>query len=446
MYKKLMGDFVLEYINKNNGTYASPMEVMDTLAPVVKMLYRYPDATPEEMVEAVLSDNIEVLNQFMISNPVLPGYIMGVNANDIDVQLTGGYKEGNIIMPENALFDLASITKFYTQIVAYNLMNEGAFSFEDSISDLDPRFKNLKNVTVGDIVRFGVAFNTPGRIDDKENKKAAKECLFNATIKEKDGIQVPIGTYDYNDVGMMVLKEVMEKVTGKSYDELVKQYITSKLGLKDTHLIVPDTKLDLITGTPNAQYGLPNDKKAVVLGGYSGHAGMFSTSSDLKTLGKAATSILLPKKYVSHLWKRGLKSNRGLMGNTYIPMENGVVDTLVDRLAKKTSFTVQGSTRGFLTAGYDHASTILLNPASISYERAQEVLGSGSKDISKYTINRGFGEMHCTLIDPRKIIPIDNVNPLLSANARLTIRLMFLKKVFEKEHYKEEIKVKKRVE
>lgn len=54
-------------------------------------------------------------------------------------------------MSDDALFDLASITKFYTQVVLYNLINEGYFSFDDKIKELDPRFINLGNVTIRDI-------------------------------------------------------------------------------------------------------------------------------------------------------------------------------------------------------------------------------------------------------------------------------------------------------
>ncbi len=45
--------------------------------------------------------------------------------------------------------------------------------------------------------------------------------------------------YNYNDMGLMLMKEVMEKVTGKKYNELFEEYIIKPYGLYETHLIVP---------------------------------------------------------------------------------------------------------------------------------------------------------------------------------------------------------------
>ena len=244
---------------------------------------------------------------------------------------------------------------------------------------------------------------------------------------------------------MMILKEVMEKVTGRTFKDLVNHYIIVKLGVPNTHLVVPNFKTDLITGTPNAQYGLPNDKTAVILGGYSGHAGMFSTSKDLITAGKGATSILLPEDKIHYLWTQGLKLNRGYMGNTYVPLGGGLKDTLVDVYSLRRSFAVQGSTRGQLNAGVDHASTILLNPSSMSYEQAEELLGKNPRTVQKYFAMKDGKQIECKLIDPRTIVPIDNVSPITTANAKLTLKLMFLKYIFQKENYEKEVKVKRRV-
>lgn len=92
--------------------------------------------------------------------------------------------------------------------------------------------------------------------------------------------------YNYNDMGLMLMKEVMEKVTGKKYNELFEEYIIKPYGLYETHLIVPEEKIHLVIGTPNMD-GSVNDLKANVLGGYSGHAGVRVTSDDLIKLGQA---------------------------------------------------------------------------------------------------------------------------------------------------------------
>ena len=76
-------------------------------------------------------DNINQLEDIRNKYPI-PGYTVGVNVENINVKMYGGGLDFNgRKMPDNALFDLASITKFYTQIIAYNLIKEGYFSFSD---------------------------------------------------------------------------------------------------------------------------------------------------------------------------------------------------------------------------------------------------------------------------------------------------------------------------
>ena len=70
-------------------------------------------------------------------------------------------------------------------------------------------------------------------------------CLYSVNV-------IDIGEYNYNDIGMEIIKEVMEKVTNKSYNDLLKEYIIEKLSLKDTFLVVPNSDLGRVTATPNA--------------------------------------------------------------------------------------------------------------------------------------------------------------------------------------------------
>lgn len=58
----------------------------------------------------------------------------------------------------------------------------------------------------------------------------AKDKLFNMKV-------VSTGKYNYNDMGLMLMKEVMENVTGETYDALVDKYLIKSLNLKDTHFM-----------------------------------------------------------------------------------------------------------------------------------------------------------------------------------------------------------------
>lgn len=442
---RIMTDFINEYMF--SGTYASKEELEEVLLPVLKTVKENPDYDKKEWIDLLLEENVDNISKFMRKNSLVPGYTIGVNVGNTDIKLYGGTMDGERLMPENALFDIASMTKLYTQIIAYNLISEGAMNYCNKVFELDSRFSNLGDLRISDIMMFGAPLETKGGIKEKKTVEEAHECLYSASVKKIDqkGNKLFIGQYEYNDIGMMILKEVMENVTGESYETLVQRYITDKLNLSDTHIIVPENKIHLITGTPNAQYGLTNDHNTIALRS-SGAAGVFTTSDDLTKVGKSATSILMPKHYARDLYTYGLLRKRGMCGNTYVSMETGVTDSLVDRISPTTSFAIQGSTRGQLNGGYNQASTIMFNPCSLPYEIAKQHLDSSKKQIGEFSYVRDGKEVTYKLVDGRFLLPIREVEPIITLNAKLTLRLMLLDRIIaETEKEQKETRVKRRV-
>lgn len=448
MYDKIFEEFIREV--KQNGTYASIEEIRQVAQEMLDILKKHPGYTPEEYVEAVMLDNINYLERLKEQYPV-PGYTVGVNVHNINVKMFGGNRDSlGTRMTGDELFDIASMSKFYCQIVAYNLIKEGYFNFDDRIVDLDPRFVNLGDVTVGDVLLFAVEYNTPGRVANQPNIEQALSKLFNMTIVQK-------GRYNYSDMGLMMLKEIMEKVTRKPYPKLVEKYITKKLHLKETFLVLPKRELKRVTGTPNAKQGMPNDPSALSVGGFSGHAGVFASSDDLIKLGQGVVKDkLLPKEMMRNAFLRGVAPARGIMGNTFVATPEGTLNSSVDKLEPSHSFAIQGSTRTQLNVSNHSIITSLLNPDSMSIERAKEEEAKinmqrareGKAPLSlvkQYRYDRNGKVVEYEFIDSRQMVPMGKaIDPLTKQNAILALRLRFLNKVLtEYEHYNKQVNVTK---
>lgn len=448
-YDKILDEFIDEV--KKEGTYATVEELKDVLYDTLKVIKYHKDDTPEELVDRIIDDNIKQLEEIRNNYPI-PGYTVGVRVSNINVKLFGGDIDAfERKMPDNALFDVASVTKFYTQIVAYNLIKEGYFSLEDKVKDLDPRFVNVNDLTIRDVLTFTTEFKTNGRISDKVEVNEALNCLYQMEVVAK-------GVYNYNDLGMILMKELMENVTNKKYSELVDEYIVNKLGLLDTHLVVPKNKIELVTGSANAKLGKVNDPNALALGGYSGHAGIIASSDDLIKLGTGvASSDVIPRDMLKDAYTPGAKDIRGIMGNTYTSHEKGVDASYVDRLEPITNFAVQGSTRTQLTIGKDSTSTILLNPACMSIEQALEeeakinearaLKGQNPLSLVKhFKFNQNGEAIEYNLIDARQMAPSGaTIEKIITGNAKLALRLKFLNKVITNydKNYKKEVNVSK---
>src|SRR6267142_2216588 len=92
----------------------------------------------------------------------------------------------------------------------------------------------------------------------------------------------------YSDLGIILMAEIIERLTGRTLDDLARSYIFSPLGMQDT-MYRPAKKLwPQIAPTEidnNLRHrlvqGEVHDENAFAIGGVSGHAGLFSTSPDL---------------------------------------------------------------------------------------------------------------------------------------------------------------------
>ncbi len=102
----------------------------------------------------------------------------------------------------------------------------------------------------------------------------------------------PTGKYVYSDLGFILLKELIEELTGEGLDAFLDHQLYGPLGLSnmgfrplerfDPARLVP-TEMDTLWRR-QVVHGTVHDPVAAMLGGVSGHAGLFSNATDLATL------------------------------------------------------------------------------------------------------------------------------------------------------------------
>jgi uncharacterized protein YbbC (DUF1343 family)/CubicO group peptidase (beta-lactamase class C family) len=90
--------------------------------------------------------------------------------------------------------------------------------------------------------------------------------------------------FAYSDMNFIVLGKLVEKVSGKSLPEFAKKEIFEPLGMKDTSYLPPSSWKSRTAPTEKRDghwmIGEVHDPRAYALGGYAGHAGLFSTAQD----------------------------------------------------------------------------------------------------------------------------------------------------------------------
>lgn len=461
-FDKIINDLASEYTAQS--PHASKEEVIKVLKDTETILKKNKDKTPEEIVDLIISDCAKDLNSILENTPT-PGIISQLKVDNINIVLYGGENRvGANKLKVEALFDVASITKLYTEILAYKLINDGIFKLSDKIKDLDSRFENVEDVTVSDILSFITTLETESRIENAPTKEKAEELIFGMHVVQNRK------AYKYNDMGLMVLKEVIENVTGKSYAEVFDDYLVKPYGLNNTYLVVPNYKKHLVTGTPNLD-GSVNDLKANAVGGYSGHAGIRVTSDDLIKLSHIINNDyeLRNGLYVPNE-KQKIRSAK--IGNAYVNPRtyitkngteiSGCELSYFGKLALQDVIAAQGSTRVITRAsnfnGTEINSTVLSNIAGINDMQMLQAIDKENErrktlnldakllDADSLIKKRVFDGKTFKMHDPRLLMREEDTigKVLYKYDNEVNLKLLLLNKILkEYEHYYEDINIDK---
>ena len=339
MLEQYLEDYVNDlYEKQNNGSCLEQQglytkkEYYELLKPVIELVSNYKDYSIDELRNKLYENSQieENLNDFIYKKEMVPGMVFSYGTKNYkETVIVGNRQEvslneqGKIVpdleqMTEDTIFDLASVTKVFTSVSLLKLVQDGVIRLNDTVVKYAPQFKNLNDVTIYDLMTFGVPLKTNGRVDRASSREEAEQILFGIERDLESTNKRP-----YTDMGAMVLKYVIESASGMNYYHFVEENILKKLNMKDTHVVVPKMKLDRVSSTnldgkyykdgnfaitTNAPKGIVYDPKAQIMGQkdgvLSGHAGMFSTANDMTNLAKGIISgKVINEEYVEMMAK-----------------------------------------------------------------------------------------------------------------------------------------------
>jgi D-alanyl-D-alanine carboxypeptidase len=134
-------------------------------------------------------------------------------------------------------FRVGSITKMFTATMVFQLVEEGKLKLTQTLDKFFPQVPNAGKITIGHILahRSGIhdLFDDPDFRSWRMNAKTQSEMLVMIAKGSPDF--EPGTNYAYSNSGYVLLGYIVEKLTGKSYQDALKDRITSKIGLRDTY-------------------------------------------------------------------------------------------------------------------------------------------------------------------------------------------------------------------
>ncbi|HKW64118.1 MAG TPA: glycoside hydrolase family 3 N-terminal domain-containing protein [Candidatus Acidoferrum sp.] len=192
------------------------------------------------------------------------------------------------------MYDIASLTKVVATTTLVAKLAEGDFAVP---LDLDAKVERYlpewasgpqpewrHRVTVRHLLT-----HTSGLPPFKEYWRTSKSKQDTLTKIFAEPLEYEPGTKEvYSDLGIILMAEIIERLTGRKLDDLANSFIFSPLGMKDSMYKPPKKLWPAIAPTEiDNQYrhrliqGEVHDENAYAIGGVSGHAGVFSTAPDL---------------------------------------------------------------------------------------------------------------------------------------------------------------------
>src|SRR5687768_1816352 len=136
-------------------------------------------------------------------------------------------------------FRIGSITKMFTAAMIFQLVEAGKLKLTDTLDKFFPQIPNAKKITIVQILahRSGIPNvrrdqNSQGNVNTTPITKDEMLALIAKATPDFE----PDSKQSYSNSGYFLLGLILEKVTGKPYEEALRTRITSKIGLKDTYV------------------------------------------------------------------------------------------------------------------------------------------------------------------------------------------------------------------
>jgi beta-glucosidase-like glycosyl hydrolase/CubicO group peptidase (beta-lactamase class C family) len=192
------------------------------------------------------------------------------------------------------MYDIASLTKVVVTTTLVAKLAEGDFAVP---LDLDAKVERYLPEWAGGpnaewrhpVTVRHLLTHTSGLPPFKEYWRTSKNKQDTLAKIFAEPLDYEPGTKEiYSDLGIILMAEIIERLTGRKLDDLAKDYIFAPLAMKDTMYRPPKKIWPTIAPTEidnNLRHrlvqGEVHDENAFAIGGVSGHAGVFSAAPDL---------------------------------------------------------------------------------------------------------------------------------------------------------------------
>ena len=364
------------------------------------MTYAYSQKDKKDYTEAFKL--IEVWLDAQKDFEYLPG-ITAIVVEDQEILWTGAFGMANIeesIKAEpSTICSICSISKLFTSVAIMKLYEDGKLRLDDEINDILPWY-NLEQqypesgpITIRSLLTHSSGL--PREADYPYWTEPDFPFPTQEEIKSKLGEQetlYPSSTYfQYSNLGLTLLGEIVEEVSGIPFEDYVSKNILEPLGLSDTQTKLPESLYGEKLAVGYGAITRDREREKINFFQANGIGPAAGFSSNVLNLGKFAswqfrlldttiTEIIKPStlKYMQRVhwtdpdwkttWGLGFKVYKGIDGVTWVGHNGscpGYKSSLLLNTKDKRAFSVMINANGTNPAKYIYGMNSILSKVKV---------------------------------------------------------------------------------
>ncbi len=192
-----------------------------------------------------------------------PGLSLIIVNNDKVAYYKGfGYadREKKLPVTDETLFEVASCSKSYTALGILTLRDSGLVSLDDTVSKFFPWFRVQYEGKNYDITIRQLLHHTSG-LQEKDLSKippSTDENALEQAVKKLSGAELafkPGDKFEYATVNYDILGAIIQKQSGKSFEEYMEEKVFKPLGMNNTTLYNQNTNPKMAQGYQIGYFG-----------------------------------------------------------------------------------------------------------------------------------------------------------------------------------------------
>ena len=171
-----------------------------------------------------------------------PGISFGIVADgQLIYKNSYGYTDIEKMIPvtSSSMFRIASMSKSFTAMAILKLRDEGKLDLDDPAYFYIPELKNIKyptadapHITIRHLLTHGAGFPEDNPWGDRQLADTDKELM--EFIGKQISFSNPPGiAFEYSNLGFALLGKIITTISGKRYQDYIKENIWEPLGMKN---------------------------------------------------------------------------------------------------------------------------------------------------------------------------------------------------------------------